>query len=601
MVERDTEMASMNGEMLKGFIRNGEKALAGCGEDFRSYRKSLHALLDRLTEERYHLAVLGQFKRGKSTFLNALLGEHILPSSVVPLTAIPTFIRPSKERGVKVTFIGGMAEEHPASSTEEIIALLEEYVTEGKNPKNVLKVAQVDVYLDSPVLGKGVVLIDTPGIGSTYKHNTEVTLNFLAECDAALFMVSADPPVTEVEVEFLKEVKKKVSRLFFVLNKIDYLGDGEREKVVEFFKSVLTGQAGFEEDVTVFTISAKEGLSGREKGNSALWEKSKVGEVESFLIDFLAREKSRALAEAISKKVSDVFVDALMRVRLVLKSFAIPIKDLEERISLFNGKMEEISRQKQIFDDLLQGDRKRSVEYLEAQAEELRGRGRDYLMDVVEGALLAAEDEGNPEKVVREAIAASIPGFFERVLGEMSRNIDRKIGEVLTPHEKRADELIGTIRKTAAELFDIPYQPLEGASKLVVTREPYWITHKWSSSLSFVPEGSMDRFLPAGVRKARVKKRMVKHIDGLVLHNVENLRWVTLQNLDQTFRKFTSALKERMEETLRSTVGAIEAAKKKREEHEASVEEEQRRFQKALVTLEEISEKISVVSIGSSS
>ncbi len=591
----------MNGEMLKGFIRNGERALAGCGEDFRSYRKSLHALLERLMEERFHLAVLGQFKRGKSTFLNALLGEHILPSSVVPLTAIPTFIRPSKERRVKVTFIGGMAEEHPASSTEEIIALLEEYVTEGKNPKNVLHVAQVDVYLDSPVLGKGVVLIDTPGIGSTYKHNTEVTLNFLAECDAALFMVSADPPVTEVEVEFLKEVKKKVSRLFFVLNKIDYLGEGEREKMVEFFKSVLTGQADFGEDVKVFSISAKEGLSGREKGDTALWKKSNVGEVESFLIDFLAREKSRALAEAISRKVSDVFVDALMRVRLVLKSFAIPIKDLEERISLFNGKMEEISRQKQIFDDLLQGDRKRSVEYLEAQAEDLRGRGRDYLMEVVEGVLDAVEDEGNLEKVVRESIAASIPGFFERVLGEMSRNIDRKIGEVLTPHEKRADELIGTIRKTAAELFDIPYQPLEGASKLVVAREPYWITHKWSSSLSFVPEGSVDRFLPAGVRKGRVKKRMLKHIDGLVLHNVENLRWVTLQNLDQTFRKFTSALKERMGETLRSTVGAIEAAKKKRKEHEATVEEERRRFHKALGTLEDISEKISRESAESSS
>jgi lipoate-protein ligase A len=81
---------------------------------------------------------------------------------------------------------------------------------------------------------------------------------------------------------------------------------------------------------------------------------------------------------------------------------------------------------------------------------------------------------------------------------------------------------------------------------------------------------------------------------------VENLRWVTLQNLDQTFRKFTSTLKVKMEETLRSTVGAIEAAKKKREEHESSVDEERRKFQKALGSLEKISGNISLVSVDSS-
>ena len=53
----------------------------------------------------------------------------------------------------------------------------------------------------------GQVLIDTPGIGSTFRHNAQATLNFLPQCDAALFLVSADPPITEVEVDFLKEVR----------------------------------------------------------------------------------------------------------------------------------------------------------------------------------------------------------------------------------------------------------------------------------------------------------------------------------------------------------------------------------------------------------
>jgi predicted GTPase len=65
------------------------------------------------------------------------------------------------------------------------------------------------------------VLIDTPGIGSTHRHNTGMTLRFLPQCDAALFLVSADPPITEVEVAFLIEVRNRVQDLFFVMNKMD--------------------------------------------------------------------------------------------------------------------------------------------------------------------------------------------------------------------------------------------------------------------------------------------------------------------------------------------------------------------------------------------
>ena len=87
---------------------------------------------------------------------------------------------------------------------------------------------QVEISHPAAILKHGVVLIDTPGIGSTFTHNTEATLNFLPQCDAALFVVSADPPLTEVEAEFLKEVRSRVSRLFFIFNKVDYLNEQEK-------------------------------------------------------------------------------------------------------------------------------------------------------------------------------------------------------------------------------------------------------------------------------------------------------------------------------------------------------------------------------------
>ena len=77
------------------------------------------------------------------------------------------------------------------------------FVTEEANPRNVLNVARVDVFLPAQLLERGVVLIDTPGVGSTHRHQTAAADAVLPECDAALFVVSADPPITEIEIDYL--------------------------------------------------------------------------------------------------------------------------------------------------------------------------------------------------------------------------------------------------------------------------------------------------------------------------------------------------------------------------------------------------------------
>ena len=141
---------------------------------------------------------------------------------------------------LKVTYDSSrQPEKITCESKDELASHLERYVAEERNPQNRLGVSQVEVNVPVELLKKGVVLIDTPGIGSTHLHNTEATLNFLPQCDAALFLVSADPPITEVEVEFLKKVSSRVPRLFFVMNKVDYLSDAEREEALTFYRHIL--------------------------------------------------------------------------------------------------------------------------------------------------------------------------------------------------------------------------------------------------------------------------------------------------------------------------------------------------------------------------
>jgi Dynamin family len=128
----------------------------------------LDSLGERLRHDQLHLAVLGQFKRGKSTFINALLGAPLLPVAVVPLTAVPIFISWRPAASVRVQFRSDrLAEEFSADDPKGIQEFLFSFVAEEANPENRLDVDGVDLFYPAPILSDGTVLIDTPGVGST--------------------------------------------------------------------------------------------------------------------------------------------------------------------------------------------------------------------------------------------------------------------------------------------------------------------------------------------------------------------------------------------------------------------------------------------------
>jgi DNA phosphorothioation-dependent restriction protein DptG len=213
--------------------------------------------------------------------------------------------------------------------------------------------------LPAPILSKGVVLIDTPGIGSTHRHNTQATLNFLQQFDAALFLISADPPITEVELEFLEQVRQKVPRLFFILNKVDYLSDEERNQALSFFREILAEHLEIEKDIPVFCTSARKGMNAKVKQNKEEWVESGVSELEAHLIDFLVREKFSALSKAISRRATDAVEAALMGVRIWLQALHLPEKTLEEKLLLFGKSLQQADQDRMIIRDILEGDKKR--------------------------------------------------------------------------------------------------------------------------------------------------------------------------------------------------------------------------------------------------
>lgn len=566
-------------------LQRAADLLESLGEAFEADHEGVRSLTRRLEEGRFHLAVLGQFKRGKSTLLNALLGEEVLPTSVLPMTAHPTFVRPGRERRAHVFFHDGVAPRTlTAAGPDDLRAFLSEFVSETANPRNRRGVSHVEVFHPAQLLRSGVVLIDTPGIGSTHRHNTETTRAFLPQCDAALFLVSADPPLTETERDFLQEVQTHVPHLFVVLNKVDTLRPSEQAEAADFLKRVLR-EAGLRSP-RLFRVSAREAQESRTSGDASGWQASGMADVEEYLIDFLATEKSEILQQAVVGKAAASLEEALLRLAIILRSLQMPVEHLKVQLHAFEANIEEAERQRAYAADLLVGDQKRLLSFLDEQANALRLRAQAHLESVAESAM------GNEDLVdevrVRSAIAEAIPPLFKRELAETARIFDQRVAEVLRPHQQRADALIDAVRQQAAELFEIPYSAPESEGAFIAQREPYWVAQNLNTTMLAGAGFLLERLLPVSRRGRRIRRRIRDQIEELALTNMGNLHWATLQNLDLTFRRFRSALDVRLKQTVGAIRAATDVALQRRHSESASIDGDLIRLRRAQAEMAEI-------------
>lgn len=257
----------------------------------RGLREKLLSLQAKLTAGQLHLAVLGQMKRGKSSFVNALLGTEILPTGVLPVTAIITEIKYGEVP--EATII------HSTGGLQQWLELsaLADYITESGNPGNKKQVASVEVTYPSPFLKSGIVLIDTPGIGSTHTHNTRTTECYLEQVDAGIVVLSTDPPITEVEFEFLRNLKEDVPKLFFILNKTDSVSADELDKIIHFLESELDRLQI--ESPEIYPMSARQALQEKRAAHFAS-ATSGLKRFEKRLDTFLSEEKRQVLTRSIA-------------------------------------------------------------------------------------------------------------------------------------------------------------------------------------------------------------------------------------------------------------------------------------------------------------
>ena len=248
------------------------------------------SLLVRLAEDRFNLAVVGQFKRGKSSLMNAIIGRDLLPTGLLPLTSAITTLCYGPTECVMLKRKGWTFEQEIALNE------LGDYVTERGNPGNEKGLVEARVELPLSFLRRGLHFIDTPGVGSARTENTATTHAFLPEADAVIFVTSVEAPLTETEETFLRDIRVHVRKLFVVVNKMDLLAANEHDQVLGYIRNGIA-QTLETDGLRLFPLSARLGLVAKlgEEGLAA----SGLPELEDALAAFVAEEKEQTFLVAI--------------------------------------------------------------------------------------------------------------------------------------------------------------------------------------------------------------------------------------------------------------------------------------------------------------
>jgi GTPase Era involved in 16S rRNA processing len=565
-------------------LDHAERTLASNFPSKSSFFGRIGTLKVRFSEGRLQLAALGQFKRGKSTFLNALMGVPLLPTAVVPITAIPTYLAWGSRPSVRVSYLGDIApkEFHPADA-DAIRDLAFRFVAEEANPKNRLNVSRVDIFYPAPILEGGTVLIDTPGVASTYRHNTDMALEILPECDAALFVVSVDPPITEGEIAYIHQIRPHVARMFFILNKIDYLQESEREIAAKFLRGVLEEHRLLDGEHAIFQASARFGLAAKQARSRSALVESGIAELEDHLLRYLEREKSETLRVAIAGKGAAIMAEASAELALRLRALEMPIATLDVKAQAFDADLKSTESQRIVARDILAGERRRLVDELEARCEQLRRDMRERLVRVLDAAMKRGPT--SLDSALQGAVSAAVADSFDRALREAREFFVRLAGQRIDGHRRRIEELIDSVRRTASALFELPLSPASEGDPIRVGQEPYWIFEKQRATLMPDLGPAVDRILPSAVRRNRQKVRIERQIDQLVAQNVENLRWSILRGLDETFRHAATRLEARLDEGIDAIRSAIESARSIKRARSDAIEPEIARLRADIASL----------------
>jgi GTPase SAR1 family protein len=540
---------------------------------------------EKIEHNVFNLVVLGQFKRGKTTLINALLGAEILPTAVVPLTSIATILIYGDTLNIKVYFNDGRVNEIDLAS-------LPRYVTEKGNPRNEKDVQEVIITYPSSYLKDGVRLIDTPGVGSVYEHNTDVAYQYLPKSDAALFLLSVDQPLSKAELDFLKDVREYSKRIFFLLSKADYFSEPDLLESMEFSTDVLT--KAMESEVRIFPVSAKLALEGKISGNEALLNKSLLPQFSEVLNNFLMEEKGKILIISIANNLLRLTSQARFALELEMKSLFTPLEELKEKIKIFEKKEKEVKEEKGDFDLLLDAEVKKIIKNV--LEEEMRVFRQELLLKV--SAILESrykEYSGMSLKQLRDLLEKEIITEVKQAFASWRVIEDEKLAKTFETACRRfvtkIDETVDSLHKFSSELFAVPFDAVKAEALWSTKSEFYYRFQEQPVGIEIVTS-SVTLLLPKFIGEKIILKKMKEYLNRVTDLHTAKVGYDFEKRLDKGKLDFRWEMRRRIEATIEGIRNAIDKGMTQRSGGEKEATERKTHVSQVLNRLNSVKDKL---------
>lgn len=232
------------------------------------------------------VTVMGEFNSGKSTFVNALLGEEVAPMGVTPTTATINLLKYGREQGARVVYRDGQSRNVPWA---KVPALLR-----GLDPQEAARIQLVEVLYPLDVLQR-VNVVDTPGLNSILPEHEATAREFIAQADAVVWLFTVDQAGKSSEREALSAIRAAGKQILGVLNKIDRLpqlssADGSSadltnspalRSILDHLKASDSGLVDLLEAIVPF--SSREAMLGRKSGDAERMRRANLHALEQAL------------------------------------------------------------------------------------------------------------------------------------------------------------------------------------------------------------------------------------------------------------------------------------------------------------------------------
>lgn len=522
----------------------------------------IEALAAKLLDRSFNIVVVGEFKRGKSSLINALLGQAVLPTGVIPLTSVVTVLQFGTTCGCSVVFDDGHIE--PVSLDK-----LGEFVTERGNPKNARGVREAHVMLPAQCLMQSIRLIDTPGIGSLHTHNTELTYRYLPQADAVIFVASADQPMSRVELDFLIEVRRYAGKILCVLNKMDNLQGDERTESHTFVAEAVSQALGL--PVPVYPVSARAALQARETDDSTLLLDSGLTAFETALQQFLMDEGDVVWQRSLHRQLARVLSEASLAAQLELRALSSPIEVLDANIrALADKKL-----------GLLQKARDANA-ILVAEVRGIVGTQMMPQLELFKAALgrrlslnlesWSATTKGLGATAFRSALNAQciseIRHACEAWESETDVTLQSALGQVCDRLAQGIQQDLNEVLRYSAQLFDIAFAPIAADLQWRCRRE--FSIKAWDEppGLKALTD-SFTSVLPRPIAKAIILSEARRRAANLVDMHIGRLRHALEERTRDNSRTFQEELVQGVDRTLADIESAVMRGKGLRQQGDA--------------------------------